>query len=69
MDDLIREALEAAREAINGLADQQAMADNWYLPHLAKIDAALREKDEAITAAICRSSKAVQQPPQGETRP
>jgi hypothetical protein len=35
------EALEAAKSAINGLADQQAMSDDHYLSDLAKVESAL----------------------------
>lgn len=40
-DERMREALEAAIEAIEGLADQQAMPDDFYRPLLQKAREAL----------------------------
>lgn len=38
----VKEALEDAERAILGLADQQAMADEWYMPILHRVRDALR---------------------------
>lgn len=35
--------LRSAIDLIEGLADQQAMSDNWYIPHLNVLKASLKE--------------------------
>jgi len=42
-----RGILVLAKETINGLADQQAMTDNFYQPTLEEIDIAIKEIDDA----------------------